>query len=216
MRIWSLFTVKLWHLALADAAMVASTAVSLPLQRALRGGRGGLTWAGGGMALMSAYEVAWLAVWIRVPFALDWTWTAQGLPPAARHGHAHEDALVRLLQRPSVRDGSAACAPSTTRTRPPAPRRTSTPAPKPWPSAHRPAHASRGLAAADGQQQEEDEDEKSANGAVAAAADDEVAQLREDLARELTQSHGQRHVSAQPDVGQLPRLPRVSDAVLRA
>jgi len=79
-QIWSLFTVKLWHLALADFVMVASTSISLPLQRTFRAShrRGaGLTWARGGMALQSLYQVVWLAVWIALPFALDWTWTSQ-------------------------------------------------------------------------------------------------------------------------------------------
>ncbi len=75
LEIWTLFTVKLWHLALADLLIVASTAVLLPLQRTFRGR--GLTWARGGMALQSAYQAVWLAVWIAVPFAFDWAWTAQ-------------------------------------------------------------------------------------------------------------------------------------------
>ncbi|QUC20963.1 uncharacterized protein UV8b_05204 [Ustilaginoidea virens] len=78
-QIWSLFTVKLWHLAAADLAMVASSLVGLPLHRVFRrappGGR--LTWARGGVAVQSVYQALWLALWIAVPFALDWTWTAQ-------------------------------------------------------------------------------------------------------------------------------------------
>ncbi|KAL2118117.1 hypothetical protein VTJ04DRAFT_7777 [Mycothermus thermophilus] len=78
-EIWSLFTVKLWHLAIADFLMVASTAVALPLHRIFRAAPAGsaLTWARGGMAIMSIYQVLWLALWIAVPFLLDWTWTAQ-------------------------------------------------------------------------------------------------------------------------------------------
>ncbi|KAI0471962.1 MBOAT-domain-containing protein [Xylariaceae sp. FL0804] len=76
-QIWSLFTVKLWHLAVADGLMAASTAVSLPLHRVFRASRGALTWKRGGMALMSLYQLAWLAFWIAVPFVLQWTWTAQ-------------------------------------------------------------------------------------------------------------------------------------------
>ncbi|KAL2015553.1 hypothetical protein VTK56DRAFT_5229 [Thermocarpiscus australiensis] len=78
-QIWSLFTVKLWHLAVADFLMVASTAVALPLHKVFRAAPadGALTWSKGGMAIMSVYEVLWLALWIAVPFLLDWTWTAQ-------------------------------------------------------------------------------------------------------------------------------------------
>ncbi|KAK3903418.1 hypothetical protein C8A05DRAFT_32857 [Staphylotrichum tortipilum] len=78
-EIWSLFTVKLWHLAIADFLMVATTAISLPLHRAFRAAPpgGSMTWAKGGMAIMSIYQVLWLAVWIAVPFLLDWTWTSQ-------------------------------------------------------------------------------------------------------------------------------------------
>ncbi|KAK4181495.1 MBOAT, membrane-bound O-acyltransferase family-domain-containing protein [Triangularia setosa] len=78
-QIWGLFTVKLWHLAIADFLMVASTAVTLPLQKIFRDAPAGsaLTWAKGGTAIMSIYQVLWLALWIAVPFLLDWTWTAQ-------------------------------------------------------------------------------------------------------------------------------------------
>ncbi|KAK4127979.1 hypothetical protein N657DRAFT_642051 [Parathielavia appendiculata] len=78
-EIWSLFTVKLWHLAIADFLMVATTAISLPLHRLFRAAPAGgpLTWAKGGMAIMSVYQVLWLTFWIAVPFLLDWTWTSQ-------------------------------------------------------------------------------------------------------------------------------------------
>ncbi|KAJ6442183.1 sterol o-acyltransferase (APE2) [Purpureocillium lavendulum] len=78
-EIWSLFTVKLWHLAIADFLMVAGTAVSLPLHRWARASAPGSawTWKNGGMAVQSIYQVAWLALWIVIPFWLEWTWTAQ-------------------------------------------------------------------------------------------------------------------------------------------
>ncbi|PQE18177.1 MBOAT family protein [Rutstroemia sp. NJR-2017a BBW] len=79
-EIWQLFTVKVWELALADALMVASTAISLPLHklfRSMTGKKLGLRWAGGGMAIQSLYQVGWLAFWVSVPFLRDWTWTAQ-------------------------------------------------------------------------------------------------------------------------------------------
>ncbi|KAM5356510.1 hypothetical protein ACJ41O_003156 [Fusarium nematophilum] len=78
-QIWSLFTVKLWHLAIADFLMVATTAISLPLHRAARAAKPGsiATWSRGGVALQSIYQVAWLSLWIAVPFHFEWTWTAQ-------------------------------------------------------------------------------------------------------------------------------------------
>ncbi|EFY92005.1 putative acyl-CoA sterol acyltransferase [Metarhizium acridum CQMa 102] len=78
-QIWSLFTVKLWHLAIADFLMVATSLVGLPLHAIFRRAPAGaaLTWAKGGMAIQSIYQVLWLALWIAVPFVLEWTWTAQ-------------------------------------------------------------------------------------------------------------------------------------------
>lgn len=78
-EIWTLFTIKLWHLAIADALMVASSLVSLPLHNLSRAAPAGgaLTWSNGGMAIQSIYQVLWLALWIAVPFVLEWTWTAQ-------------------------------------------------------------------------------------------------------------------------------------------
>ncbi|KAH6975395.1 MBOAT, membrane-bound O-acyltransferase family-domain-containing protein [Ilyonectria sp. MPI-CAGE-AT-0026] len=78
-QIWSLFTVKLWHLAVADFLMVATTAISLPLHRAARAAPegGAMSWSRGGMALQSIFQVGWLSLWIAVPFLLEWTWTAQ-------------------------------------------------------------------------------------------------------------------------------------------
>ncbi|KAL6900358.1 putative membrane bound O-acyl transferase [Trichoderma evansii] len=78
-QIWALFADKLWHLAVADFLMVASTAVSLPLHRWTRTMPSGGVWSWnrGGMAIQSVYQVFWLAFWIGVPFWLEWTWTAQ-------------------------------------------------------------------------------------------------------------------------------------------
>ncbi|KAM0259720.1 hypothetical protein ACHAQJ_003154 [Trichoderma viride] len=78
-QIWGLFTDKLWHLAIADFLMVASTAVSLPLHHWVRKSpRGGVWgWSRGGMAIQSIYQVLWLTLWVIVPFWLDWAWTAQ-------------------------------------------------------------------------------------------------------------------------------------------
>ena len=66
-EIWQLFTVKVWELALADAMMVISTALSLPLHRLFRSKTGtklGLRWAGGGMGLQSIYQILWFSFWV--------------------------------------------------------------------------------------------------------------------------------------------------------
>lgn len=78
-QIWGLFTVKLWHLAIADFLMVAGTSISLPLQRwfRTRSPDSIWTWKKGGMAFQSIYQVVWMSFWISVPFLLEWTWTSQ-------------------------------------------------------------------------------------------------------------------------------------------
>lgn len=78
-RIWTLFTVKLWHLAVADFIMVATTALSLPIHAfARRSAPGGAwTWKKGGMALQSVYQVVWFGIWVAFPFWNEWAWTAQ-------------------------------------------------------------------------------------------------------------------------------------------
>ena len=78
-QIWTLFTVKLWHLAIADALMVGTTAVSILIHLVSRNVSTNsiLTWRKGGMAMQSIYQVLWFTVWVIVPFALEWTWTAQ-------------------------------------------------------------------------------------------------------------------------------------------
>jgi sterol O-acyltransferase len=79
-QIWQLFTVKVWQLALADGLMVATTAVSLLLHKLFRnstGPLGWLRWGNGGMTIQSIYQILWFAAWVNVPFVFDWTWTAQ-------------------------------------------------------------------------------------------------------------------------------------------
>lgn len=66
-QIWQLFTVKVWELGLADGLMVASTAISLPLQRLFRSKVGktlGLRWATGGIAIQSIYQTIWFSIWV--------------------------------------------------------------------------------------------------------------------------------------------------------
>lgn len=79
-QIWQLFTVKVWELGLADGMMVLSTAVSLPLHKIFRSRLGktlGLRWATGGMAIQSIYQTMWFSFWVALPFLREWTWTAQ-------------------------------------------------------------------------------------------------------------------------------------------
>jgi len=67
-KIWQLFTVKVWELALADGLMVWSTSISLPLNKLFRSNIGkklGLRWQGGGMALQTIYQILWFAFWVR-------------------------------------------------------------------------------------------------------------------------------------------------------
>jgi len=67
--------VKVWELALADGLMVATTALSLPLQQMIA--FGWIRWQGLGMVIQSLFQLVWFAFWIEVPFKFEWTWTAQ-------------------------------------------------------------------------------------------------------------------------------------------
>ena len=166
-QIWYLFTVKLWHLAVADFLMVASTAVSLPLHKLSRESEGGMTWKKGGMAVQSIYQAVWLCVWISVPFLLQWTWTSQVFlllhtmvllmkmhSYAFYNGHLSEtEKRLRALDNPATASKDPVYQ---------------------YPSVDKPM----GQLAHDGQ---------AANG----ESDDEgLKQLREDLARELTSPIG--------------------------
>ncbi|KAI4137229.1 MAG: hypothetical protein L6R39_007400, partial [Caloplaca ligustica] len=75
--VWALLTERVWQLALTDGAMVASTALSMPLQKVFRNSKGWLQWQKGGMIVQSVYQALWLALWVNWPFMLGWTWTAQ-------------------------------------------------------------------------------------------------------------------------------------------
>jgi sterol O-acyltransferase len=177
-EIWSLFTVKLWHLAIVDFLMVASTAVSLPLHRLFRAAPAGgsLTWNKGGMAIMSVYQVLWLALWIAVPFVLDWTWTSQVFlvlhtmvllmkmhSYVFYNGHLSEtEKRLRALDNPSTASRAPAYL-------------------YPTPDNPMGTMASPTRAEARGKGRGEDDAVEDA---------DEIAQLREDLARELTSPIG--------------------------
>lgn len=58
---WDLFTEKVWELGLSDGAMVASIAVSLPIQKLCMSGW--IRWHNLGMAIQSIYQALWLLFW---------------------------------------------------------------------------------------------------------------------------------------------------------
>ena len=180
-EIWTLFTINLWHLAVADFLMVASSAVALPMHRLFRAAPigGVLTWAKGGMAIMSVYQVLWLAFWIAVPFLLDWTWTAQVFlllhtmvilmkmhSYTCYNGHLSEtEKRLRGLDDPST----ASLAPAYL-----------------YPTPDNPM----GTMASPKRAEARGKGESDGDGDLDAGDADEVAQLREDLARELTSPIG--------------------------
>lgn len=177
-EIWSLFTVKLWHLAVADFIMVASTSISLPLQRIFRAAKPGSlwTWSRGGVVFMSIYQLVWLVVWIMVPFVFDWAWTAQVTlllhtmvllmkmhSYAFYNGHLSEtEKRLRSLDDPSTASRAPAYLYPT--------------ADNPMGTVTSPRRASMQA--------------KLAAAASNGVEDEEVTQLREDLARELTSPMG--------------------------
>jgi sterol O-acyltransferase len=74
---WPLFTENIYELAVSDALMSASTALSLPMHFVFKRSKGWLRWSRGGMVVQSVYQLAWLLFWCSWPFVRDWTWTAQ-------------------------------------------------------------------------------------------------------------------------------------------
>ncbi|OAT11994.1 sterol O-acyltransferase [Blastomyces gilchristii SLH14081] len=76
-QVWSLLSANVWQLALCDIVMVSSTALSLPLHLVIRQSQGWLRWLNGGMILQSCFQIAWLTLWVALPFQLKWAWTAQ-------------------------------------------------------------------------------------------------------------------------------------------
>jgi len=184
LRIWTLFAVKPQYLALADFLMVASTAVSLPLHRLWRsvGPKSRWTWKRGGMALQSAYQLVWMAVWTAVPFVFDWAWTAQVFfllhsmvilmkmhSYVFYNGHLSEtEKRLRELDNPRTASKAPAYLyPSTE---------------NPMGGVSSPKRASRD----DGMEKRLTKDKAEDAG----SSSDEVDQLREDLARELTSPLG--------------------------
>ena len=76
-QVYSLMSRNVLSLALSDGAMVGSTALSLPLQKLCRRSTGLMQWRKAGVWIQSIYQLLWLALWVEVPFLLNWTWTAQ-------------------------------------------------------------------------------------------------------------------------------------------
>lgn len=67
-QVWDLLTTKTWELGLSDGLMVASTALSVPLQMLFRRGSGifaWLRWENLGMPIHSIYQAAWLVLWVK-------------------------------------------------------------------------------------------------------------------------------------------------------
>ncbi|PTU17073.1 hypothetical protein P175DRAFT_0505217 [Aspergillus ochraceoroseus IBT 24754] len=76
-RVWSLLTANVWEMGFSDLAMVGSSMLVVPLHFLSRSGISFLRWERGGIILQSLFEAAWLVLWIKWPFMLRWTWTAQ-------------------------------------------------------------------------------------------------------------------------------------------
>ncbi|KAL4811483.1 MBOAT, membrane-bound O-acyltransferase family-domain-containing protein [Aspergillus unguis] len=75
-RVWSLLTANVWSMGFSDVAMVCTSGLVIPLHHISRTS-GWLRWERGGIVLQSIFEALWLGVWIKWPFMLQWTWTAQ-------------------------------------------------------------------------------------------------------------------------------------------
>lgn len=76
-EVYALLSRNVVSLALSDAAMVASTAVSLPIQRRVRATTSFLRWRRAGIWIQSLFQASWLVLFVALPFVLGWTWTAQ-------------------------------------------------------------------------------------------------------------------------------------------
>lgn len=176
--IWTLFTVKLWHLAIVDLLMVASTMVSIPIHLLARWSSANSiwTWRRGGVVLQSIYQILWFSLWVATPFLLEWTWTAQVFlllhtmvllmkmhSYAFYMGHLSEtEKRLRELDSPSTADRRPAYL---------------------YPSAENPEGVLlvKGTKAKNPKNRQPEDTDESA---------DEVQALREDLARELTSPMG--------------------------
>jgi sterol O-acyltransferase len=76
-QVWKLLSANVIQLAFSDGVMVFSTALTLPIHKLCRSSNKALRWRNGGVIIQSIYQCAWLALWVKWPFMLQWTWTAQ-------------------------------------------------------------------------------------------------------------------------------------------
>ena len=77
MRQWGLFTKNIYEMAIIDLIMVASTGISMPLNKVFKNNRSWLQWRHQGMNVQIVFQACWLLLWVSWPFVRDWTWTAQ-------------------------------------------------------------------------------------------------------------------------------------------
>lgn len=76
-QVYELLSRNVLSLAIADGAMVGSTAASLYFQKLFRNQKGWLQWRKGGKLIQSAFQIIWLLTFIEWPFFAEWEWTAQ-------------------------------------------------------------------------------------------------------------------------------------------
>lgn len=76
-QVYTLLSRNVVSLGLSDAAMVGSTAISLLIQKQIRGHQGLFQWRRAGIWVQSIFQALWLILWVEWPFLLGWTWTAQ-------------------------------------------------------------------------------------------------------------------------------------------
>jgi sterol O-acyltransferase len=167
MRQWGLFTKNIYEMAIIDLIMVASTGISMPLNKVFKNSKGWLQWRHQGMNVQIIFQACWLLLWVSWPFVRDWTWTAQVFFTLhllvmfmKMHSYAfYNGHLANTLQRLSALDNPAADA--------------STAAAVKYPSSKTP------IADINDELKEEE-----------TAQADSLTQLREDLAMELVSPFG--------------------------
>ncbi|KAB8343142.1 hypothetical protein FH972_022733 [Carpinus fangiana] len=71
------FIENIWELGLSDFAMTASSFSCLPLHKLYATSSGFFRWKNGGVWIQAAFQATWLLFWVQWPFLWNWTWTAQ-------------------------------------------------------------------------------------------------------------------------------------------
>lgn len=71
-RVWALLTENTWQLGFSDMVMVASTGLSLPLQRIFGNSDGLWRWGKWGMPIQSLFQVFWLILWVKYATNIQW------------------------------------------------------------------------------------------------------------------------------------------------